>query len=334
MVKMPDPGPPVQPTPSPVTRFAPSPTGYLHLGHVANAVWTWGMAMAEGGTVLLRVEDHDRGRCRPEYEARILEDLAWLGLEPEGRSAASLRAPPSPFRQSDSTAAYEAALTSLTTRGLVYGCDCSRSTIARQLGDGVVEGQELRYPGTCRARRLPAGPGVGLRVRLADGQEHFDDLRLGTQHQRPAEQCGDLLIRDKAGCWTYQFAVALDDLRHGVTLVVRGEDLLSSTGRQIALARLLGRAEPPRFLHHPLILDEAGVKLSKKDQAMGVRELREAGKTAAEVLGLAAWRTGLTESADRLTTERLGELVGKAVSRKQSTVSREQGAGSSQPGRL
>jgi glutamyl-tRNA synthetase/glutamyl-Q tRNA(Asp) synthetase len=275
------------------------------------------MAMAEDGTVLLRMEDHDRGRCRPEYEAGIIEDLAWLGLEPEGRSLATLRAGPSPFRQSDSTAAYEAALASLTARGLVYGCDCSRSTIARQLGDGLVEGQELKYPGACRDRGLTPGAGVGLRVRLADGQEQFDDLRLGPQRQAPAEQCGDLLVRDKAGHWTYQFAVAVDDLRHGVTLVVRGEDLLSSTGRQIALARLLGRAEPPRFLHHPLILDEAGVKLSKKDQAMGVRELREAGRTAAEVLGLAAWRTGLTPSALPLETKRLGELVLAAVRSKE-----------------
>lgn len=267
------------------TRFAPSPTGWLHLGHVANALWTWETAARCGAAVVLRVEDHDRGRCRPAYERQLLDDLAWLGFTPEPESAASLGLTPSPFRQSDCGAVYEAALARLAHAGLVYGCDCSRSAIAAaQPGDAAARGLEPRYAGTCRDRALPLGPGVGVRVRLPDTTETFDDLRLGPQTQHPHLQCGDLLARDRLGNWTYQFAVTVDDLRHGIDLVVRGEDLLGSTGRQVTLARLLGRDAPPRFLHHPLIRNAVGVKLSKRDGAQGLRELRTAGWLAGDVL--------------------------------------------------
>jgi glutamyl-tRNA synthetase/glutamyl-Q tRNA(Asp) synthetase len=295
--------------PSDRTRFAPSPTGYLHLGHVANALWTWGIAAVRNCGVLLRIEDHDRTRCRPEYEARIYDDLAWLGLAPEPASLASLQAGPSPFRQSDSTAAYESALAVLARQGLVYGCACSRSTIAKQLGDGLAEGKELRYPGPCRERGLAPGPGIGTRVRLPDTPVVFEDLAIGMALQNPARQCGDLLVRDKLGNWTYQYAVTVDDLRHGVTLVVRGADLLSSTGRQIALARLLGRSRPPHFLHHPLIVGGSGAKLSKKDRAAGLDEMRAAGLTAADVLGEAAFRTGLLERSRPLPPAEIAALL-------------------------
>lgn len=292
----------------PTTRFAPSPTGVLHLGHVAHALWTWGAASALGGRVIVRMEDHDRGRSRPEYEQQILEDLAWLGFVPDGVSRQSLAGGASPWRQSDCDAVYAAAVAGLARAGLVYGCDCTRSTIARQLGDGAAEGEELRYPGTCRDRGLVPGPGIGLRVRLPAGTESFQDLWRGHQRQSPADQCGDLLIRDKAGNWTYQFCVTVDDLRHGVTLVIRGEDLLTSTGRQIVLGRLLGREDPPRFLHHPILRNEAGIKLSKKDRAAGLAEMREGGMTPAEVIGLAAWRTGLVSSHRPVRAEEAGTL--------------------------
>lgn len=292
----------------PTTRFAPSPTGVLHLGHVAHALWTWGAAEALGGRVIVRMEDHDRGRSKPEFAQRILEDLAWLGFRPEPESLASLLGDDSPWRQSDCDAVYTGVAEHLAAAGLVYGCDCSRSTIARQLGDGAAEGEELRYPGTCRDRGLRPGPGVGIRVRLPEAEERFDDLRLGSQAQVPSTQCGDLLIRDKAGHWTYQFCVTVDDSRHGVNLVVRGEDLLSSTGRQIALARLIGRSVPPRFLHHPIIRNESGIKLSKKDRASGLAELRTAGLSAGEVVGLAAWHTGLQPSPTPLDARDAGRL--------------------------
>jgi glutamyl/glutaminyl-tRNA synthetase len=149
------------------------------------------------------------------------------------------------------------------------------------------------YPGTCRDRGLAESPGLGLRVRLEPSVERFVDLRLGPQEQRPSEQCGDLLVRDRDGNWTYQFAATVDDLVQGVTLVIRGVDLLDSTGRQLQLARLLGRAEPPAFLHHALIMKSPASaggyggqaqKLSKSDRDTGIRELRARGWTPGRVI--------------------------------------------------
>jgi glutamyl-Q tRNA(Asp) synthetase len=290
----------------PITRFAPSPTGYLHLGHVANAIWVWGLARALGGRVLLRIEDHDRGRCRPEYEAALLDDLVWLGLEPDLGTPEEIRAGPSPYRQSDVSAAYQAALDRLGRAGLVFGCDCTRKDIASTEGD--VFNQETRYPGRCRHRGLTLAPGIGARLRIEPQAERFVDARLGPQEQDPAEQCGDLLLRDRSGQWTYQLAVVVDDWRHGVDLVVRGEDLLSSTGRQLRLGRMLGRATPPVFLHHPLIRKPGGDKLSKAAGDTGIRELRAAGVSPAEVLGRAAALTGLRPRAEPLAPPDLAKL--------------------------
>ena len=247
-----------------ITRFAPAPTGFLHLGHVLNALWVWKTARASGdGRVLLRIEDHDRQRSRPEFDAAILDDLAWLGFVADGPVV----------RQSERGAIYEDALATLRARGLVYACECSRADVASH-----------RYPGTCAAKHLPETPGVSLRIRLDSTVERFTDLRLGPQVQQPSEQCGDLIARDRQGNWTYQFAVAVDDWAQGVTLVVRGEDLLDSTGRQLQIARLLGRPEPPRFLHHPLLLTPSGRKLSKSARDAGIRALRESGCSSAQVL--------------------------------------------------
>ena len=265
----------------PRTRFAPSPTGWLHLGHVVNAVWVWGFARALGGTVVLRMEDHDRTRSRPEYEQGILDDLAWLGLEPDERRG----------RQTDADERYVAALERLERAGLVYACRCSRRDIAELVPD--VAEQETPYPGTCRNLGLAPAPGLGLRMRMAAGTECFEDLMVGSQEQAPSEQCGDLLLRDRLGNWTYQFAVVVDDMAHAIDLVVRGEDLLESTGRQMRLARLLGRERPPAFAHHPLIRKPSGEKLSKASGDTGVRELRIGGASANGVLRAAAERGGL-----------------------------------------
>ena len=247
-----------------VTRFAPAPTGYLHLGHVLNAIHVWDAARRHpGGAVLLRIEDHDRQRSRRIYEEAILEDLDWLGFAGDGPLV----------RQSERHAIYEDALESLRRRGLVYACACSRAD---------VEGQ--RYSGTCRDQHLLEAPGLGLRVRLDDSVVRFDDLRLGPQTQQPSDQCGDLLVRDREGNWTYQFAVTVDDWVQHVNLVVRGEDLLDSTGRQILLARLLGRPEPPAFLHHALLMKSPTQKLSKSDGDTGIRDLRAKGWTAEQVI--------------------------------------------------
>lgn len=292
--------------PRPLTRFAPSPTGYLHLGHVANAVWVWGVARALDGRVLLRIEDHDRGRCRPEYERAALDDLAWLGLESDLGRPAEIRVGPSPYRQSDMGPAYQAALDRLDRAGRVFGCDCTRKDIASTEGD--VFNQETRYPGQCRARGLALAPGIGVRLRLEPRQERFADARLGLQEQDPAHQCGDLLLRDRLGQWTYQFAVVVDDWRHEVDLVVRGEDLLPSTGRQIRLGELLGRRAAPVFLHHPLIRKPGGEKLSKSAGDTGVRELRAGGISRAAVLGQAAALTGLLPRAEPIEPDDLAKL--------------------------
>ena len=292
--------------PAPLTRFAPSPTGYLHVGHVANAIWVWGITRALGGRALLRVEDHDRGRSRPEYERAALEDLEWLGLAPDLGGPAALRPGASPYRQSDRNDAYAAALERLSRTARVYGCDCSRREIAAEAGDPFNE--ETRYPGRCRDRELTLAEGRGIRVVMADGPETFTDARLGPMIQSPALQCGDLLLRDRNGNWTYQLAVVVDDAEQGVDLVIRGEDLLPSTGRQIRLARMLGRERPPVFLHHPLIRGASGAKLSKSSGDTGVRELRAAGATPQAVLGLAAWHTGLLPRAEPLSPADLEAL--------------------------
>jgi glutamyl/glutaminyl-tRNA synthetase len=145
-------------------------------------------------------------------------------------------------------------------------------------------GEEMRYPGRCRMRDLAFDSTAARRVRMDDGAERFIDERLGEQQQSPAEQCGDLLVRDRAGNWTYQFAVVVDDLDQGVDLVIRGEDLLSSTGRQIRLAKLLGRNAAPQFHHHALIRNPDGSKLSKSAGDTAIRELRQAGRSREEVL--------------------------------------------------
>ena len=270
----------------PRTRFAPSPTGFLHLGHVVNAIYTWGLARALGGEVLLRIEDHDRERSRTEYVRAILDDLAWLGLAPDA-------AENGPVLQSDRGSIYERALASLDAQGLVYACACSRREIEHTSG---TTGEELRYGGTCRALALPRSRGRGLRVRIDEGAELFDDALMGRQEQHPMDQTGDLLIRDRVGQWTYQFAVTVDDMEQRVDLVIRGADLLGSTGRQTRLARLLGRQTPAVFLHHPLLFGQPGVKLSKSNRDTGLRELRTAGASSADVLGLAATRCGLLDA--------------------------------------
>jgi glutamyl-Q tRNA(Asp) synthetase len=254
-----------------LTRFAPAPTGHLHLGHVVNAQHVWGAAHDRDGRVLLRIEDHDRQRSRPDYEASILEDLDWLGFVHDGAIV----------RQSERDAIYRKALQPLIDRELVYACACSRHDI-----DGE------RYANTCRDQGLPLIDGVSWRVRMEPGIERFFDELLGPQEQDPSLQCGDLQVRDRHNNWTYQFAVTVDDHLQRITDVIRGVDLLASTGRQIRLARLLGRVTPPRFWHHPLVMKSPAQKLSKSDGDSGVRDLRAAGWSAAAVLAKASALSG------------------------------------------
>jgi glutamyl-tRNA synthetase/glutamyl-Q tRNA(Asp) synthetase len=270
------------------TRFAPSLTGYLHLGHVLHMIYVWGIARARRGKVISRIEDHDLSRRRPEYERAILEDLEWLGFVPDRGISASNDSSPSPYRQSDSAAIYEEVLSELSEKGLVYGCECSRKEILEKQSDGQ---GELCYPGTCADKNLPL-EGHTVRFRIPSGAVAFRDLALGDCHQAPVGQCGDFSLRDRNGQWTYQFCCVCDDLRHGVGLVVRGEDILSSTGRQIELFKALD-GTPPHYLHHGLVCDAHGEKLSKRQRSESITQMREAGMPAAEIIGLAAYAGGL-----------------------------------------
>lgn len=266
-----------------VTRFAPSPTGELHLGHVAHALWVWGVAAVLDAQVILRMEDHDRTRCHPEHERSILNDLAWLGFDPDGKLLHSIARAPSDYRQSDQPRCYVEAATALAAVTDVYGCTCTRSMLDAPDRDG-----ERHYPGTCRGQPIDRPGQVSMRARLPDVTTSTEDLLLGELVQHPQSAHGDVVIRDAAGQWTYQHCVVVDDLRHSVNLVVRGADLISSTGRQQLLASLLGRTEPVITVHHPLVLAPDGRKLSKRDASETVRSMREGGMAARAVIDAAA----------------------------------------------
>ena len=241
------------------------------------------MASREGGRVLLRIEDHDRTRSRPEYDAALLEDLEWLGFQPDE----------GPVRQSDEDGPYRTALERLRGAGLVYGCDCSRTTFERWEQQHGRPWDGPGCPGECQGREV-AGP--VLRVILGAGLERWPDGLVGPCADEIAS-AGDPPIRDRDGQWTYLFAVVVDDLRQGIDLVIRGQDLLASTPSQIRLGTLLGRARPAIFAHHPLIRRADGAKLSKASRDTSVRELRAAGRTAPELIGEAAAAVGLLDVA-------------------------------------
>jgi glutamyl/glutaminyl-tRNA synthetase len=293
---------------APTTRFAPAPTGKLHLGHLANAIYVWGSARRLDGRVILRIEDHDRQRCRPEYEAALLDELDRLGLAASEPSTAALRAAPSPFRQSDCGPVYETALERLAAATHVYACDCSRATFAawREANGRAWSGPDC--PGGCRGRSLEPRRDLTLRAALGDGDESWADRIVGAR-SGPVAPEGDLPVRDRNGNWTYAFCVVVDDLRHGVDHVVRGEDLLDSTAAQIRLGRLLGRNEPPSFAHHPLIRRPDGAKLSKADHATSLGEQLDAGATPEALIGEAAARVGLLDRPHPVSFEEAARLV-------------------------
>lgn len=297
----------------PTTRFAPSPTGYLHLGHVASALYVWGIARATNGRVLLRIEDHDRTRCRPEYEQAILDDLDWLGLIPDGVLP----------RQSDRDQAYRQALAHLQKQHHIYACSCSRKDITAHLGAELED--ELRYPGLCRQRGLELHtPHTGIRLQLQEATIHFNDLLLGTLEQIPSRQCGDLLLRDRHQCWTYQFCVVVDDCEQGIDLVIRGQDLTHSTGRQIQLARLLGRQRDALFLHHPLITDRDGRKLGKRYFSEAIAKRRAAGISASEIIGEAAFHLGFSDTRTSMTLTSVWDAIAAKFELKQQLPEQRQ----------
>ena len=290
------------------TRFAPAPTGRLHLGHLANAVYVWGLGRATDREVILRIEDHDRQRSRPQHEAALLDDLDRLGLVPDRPSTDELRAGPSEYRQSDCGPRYATALARLLDAGLVYPCDCARSTFAAWRSTHGRSWSGPGCPGNCRERELPMAAGLGIRIALGAGDEAWTDAIAGP-HRASVAPAGDLLARDRLGNWSYGFCVTVDDLEQSVRLVVRGEDLLDATADQIRLARLLGRGEPPTFAHHPLIRNPDGSKLSKATNATAVASLLDAGRSPADLFGGAAALVGLIDRPRPLPSTGFPEVV-------------------------
>jgi glutamyl-Q tRNA(Asp) synthetase len=274
-------------SPAPVvTRFAPSPTGLLHAGHARSALFAWRRAREAGGRFLLRIENIDVTRCKPEYEAAILEDLAWLGLDWDGE----------PRRQSEHFAQYARTLDALRSRGLLYPCFCTREAIAREIAsaDAAPHGPEgPAYPGTCAA--IPASLAA---ARIAHGEPHawrlhmddaiaitgsltYEEERRGTIHCDPAG-FGDVVLSRKETPASYHLCVTHDDALQGVSLVTRGQDLRAATDIHRLLQALMGWPTP-RYAHHPLMLDNAGRRLSKRDGSLSLRALRQDGRTPAEI---------------------------------------------------
>ena len=278
-----------------VTRFAPSPTGLLHLGHASAALIAWRRARAAGGRFLLRIEDLDAARCRPEYAAAILADLAWLGLDWDGEVRV----------QSEHLDAYRAALASLEARGLIYPCFCTRAAILAEIAAAPAAPHDLRadapdgaprYPGTCRRleprerkARLEAGQSHALRLDMAKAVQLAGPLAFieeGREISCDPASFGDVVLGRKDIPASYHLAVTHDDALQGVTLVTRGADLRSATSVHRLLQTLFAWPEPV-YQHHPLLRDATGRRLSKRDGALGLRALRAAGLSPAAVRAMA-----------------------------------------------
>jgi glutamyl-tRNA synthetase len=291
-------------------RFAPSPTGALHLGNARTALLAWLHARAGGGRFVMRVEDLDPGRVRPGLTEAQLEDLRWLGLDwDEGPDVGGAYGP---YVQSERTDLYDEALRRLGGAGLLFACSCTRRDLAAAASAPHGGGDEgPRYPGTCRGRAaLPylgapdeAGS-MALRFRVEPGEVCFTDLRYGRVRHDPAADAGDFVVRRKDGVAAYQLAVVVDDAAMRVTHVVRGADLLPSTARQILVYRALG-LEPPEFLHVPLLLGPDGERLAKRHGAVSLAEARAAGVPPARVVGWLAATCGLAAPGEEVAARAL-----------------------------
>lgn len=270
-----------------VTRFAPSPTGWLHLGHAYSALFAFEAARKNSGRFVLRIEDIDFTRCRPEFESAMMDDLAWLGLEWE----VPVR------RQSEHLKEYQAAADQLRQRGLLYPCFCTRKDIQREIEEsgGAPQGPEGPvYPGLCRDRpleeqkaRIAVGESFALRLNVERALEEtghaleWRDVERGVQQIQPAVSGDIVLVRKDIGC-SYHLAVVLDDALQGITRIVRGADLFEATHVQRLLQELLG-LPTPEYHHHRLICDASGRRLAKRDEAETLRSLILRGVSLQEI---------------------------------------------------
>jgi glutamyl-tRNA synthetase len=302
-------------------RFAPSPTGDLHLGSASTALVTWLAARTAAGRLVLRVEDIDAPRVVAGSAERQMDDLRWLGLDwDEGPDVGG---PCAPYRQSERSEHYAAALDELRRAGLTYLCDCSRAEIARVASAPHAGDEGPRYPGTCRPlgheprdfRRPPA-----VRLAVPDRDVVVRDRWQGELRQNVAQEVGDFVLRRGDGIWAYQLAVVVDDLAMGVTEVVRGADLVRSAPRQALLAALLGGA-PPAFAHAPLVLAADGSRLAKRAPGATLADRRAAGQRPEAIVGDLARMLGLIDAgapaadlgaAELLERADLGRLAGRS----------------------
>ncbi|QJC52197.1 tRNA glutamyl-Q(34) synthetase GluQRS [Paenibacillus albicereus] len=296
-------------------RFAPTPSGLMHLGNARTALLAWLQIRRLGGSFLLRMEDIDGPRSRPDYAEAALRDLRWLGLDwDEGPDRGG---PRGPYTQSERHALYEQALERLRGQGLLYPCYCSRAELAAVASapHGLAS-EGPAYPGTCRClteeerreRALRKPP--SLRFAVPPGRiVRFDDECAGPQETPPGAG-GDFVVRRADGIFSYQLAVAVDDAAMGITHVLRGSDLLDSTPRQLLLLEALGLA-PPRYAHVPLLMGPDGKRLAKRHGGTSLQALREAGVRPERVVGLLARWSGLLERAEPVRPRELVEAAAK-----------------------
>ncbi|HEU5349662.1 MAG TPA: tRNA glutamyl-Q(34) synthetase GluQRS [Ktedonobacterales bacterium] len=291
-------------------RYAPSPTGVLHLGNLRTALLAWLFARAAGGRFALRIEDLDLPRVRAGATRAMLADLRWLGLDwDEGPGIGGLAGP---YYQSMRQALYEQAIARLRAQGLIYPCYCTRAELAQIAS--APQGDEMpRYPGTCRhltarerAAREASGRRPALRFIAPTTPIQFSDALGGQFAELVAATTGDFIVRRSDGIVSYQLAVVVDDALMGITQIVRGHDLLPSTARQLALYDALGYPRPTIYAHVPLLVDHNRARLAKRDAAAGIERLRAAGYAPARILGALAASCGLCLAETSATP---GELL-------------------------
>lgn len=308
-------------------RFAPSPTGAIHLGNVWTALLAWLQARHQGGAFVLRIEDLDPDRSRPQWTAQLLDDLRWLGLDwDEGPDTGG---PYAPYEQDRRRGRYAEALECLAAQGLTYACYCTRAEV--RAAASAPHGAEPREqcPNNCwmlspreRQSREAAGRRPCLRMRMSEAIApiQFEDLCRGLISENLGQVAGDFVIRRADGVHAYQLAVVVDDGEMAISHVIRGADLLDSTARQIWLHRVLGYT-PPHFGHVPLLIDPDGHRLSKRQSSLAVAALRAAGKRPAEIIGRLAWWAGLIPVFEEtLPRELIGALDLPALSREPIVV--------------
>lgn len=301
-------------------RFAPSPSGRMHLGNVYAALLSWLSVKKKGGSWVLRIEDLDPQRCKLDYALQLEDDLRWLGLDWD-EGGTENRGSCGPYLQSQRSEIYEDFLERLRRTGLTYPCTCTRADIMATQAPHESDGR-IVYKGTCRPANIPVIASIGVHASVPDGSPSglsaatrlyvpdkaitFTDGHYGAQSVNLATHCGDFILRRKDGAWAYQLAVVVDDALMGITEVVRGRDLLLSASQQLYLYDILS-LNAPEFIHFPLLCNEAGQRLSKRDKSLDMGELRQT-YTPEQIIGRIAYFAGQTDCPEPMNTQELLKL--------------------------